>query len=414
MEAAGRLELQPWMSAAETRAVMAALGAEGARVRFVGGCVRDAVLGRRVRDIDIATPDAPEVVTRLLEAAGLRAIPTGIDHGTVTALSAGQHFEITTLRRDVETFGRRARVAFTDDWKADAARRDFTINALYLDPEGTLFDPAGGLDDLREGRVRFVGEAEARIAEDVLRILRFFRFHASYGKGPPDQAALGACRARAPSLATLSAERVCGELLRLLAAPEPAAALKLMADHGVLAPVLPEATRFGRLERLVAIEGATAGPDPLRRLAALLDTDAEGAGALAARLRMSNAQAERLKVLAAPPLEVRAGMTRRAARRALHALGSERFRDLVLLGWAGEVEAAASWRRLLEAAASWRPVAFPVRGTDILGLGVEPGPDVGRLLAAVEAWWVAGDFKADRAELLAQLERRIAKGGTAA
>ena len=408
MEATDKLEQQPWMTAAETRAVVAALTAAGAQVRFVGGCVRDAVLGRGVKDIDIATPDPPEVVMDLLEAAGVRAIPTGIEHGTVTAVIGDRHFEITTLRRDVETFGRRARVVFTDDWEADAARRDVTINALYLDPDGALFDPTGGLDDVAAGRVRFVGEAEERIREDVLRILRFFRFHAYYGSGSPDEAGLAACRALAPSLKTLSAERVCGELLRVLAAPEPAAALRLMAAHGVLAPILPEATRFDRLERLAALERGDIEPDPVRRLAAVLDTGADGTEAMAKRLRMSNAQTERVKVLAAPPAAPAAGMKGAAVRRALHALGRERFRDLVLLGWAGEAQPRArAWRRLLAAAEAWRPVALPVRGADILGLGVAAGPDVGRLLAEIEAWWVAGDFKADRAQTLAELKRRI-------
>ena len=409
MTATAKLEPQPWMTAAETRAVLAALGAEGSAVRFVGGCVRDAILERPVKDIDIATPDPPQAVMRLLEAGGVRAIPTGIDHGTVTAVVGGKHFEITTLRRDVETFGRRARVAFTDDWEADAARRDFTINALFLDADGALFDPTGGLEDLAAGRVRFVGEPEARIKEDVLRILRFFRFQAHYGKLPPDGAALAACRAQAHSVKTLSAERVCGELLRLLAAPAPADGLRLMAANGVLAPILPEATELDRLERVAALEQGDIEADPVRRLAAVLAVDGESAEAVARRLRMSNAQAERLALLAQPPVEVTSGTDRPAARGALYSLGPERFRDLVLLGWAAEPEPnAAAWRRLLVMAEDWRAPKLPVKGADVLALGVKAGPEVGRLLAEVEAWWIAGDFRADRAQVLAELKRRNA------
>src|SRR6202043_3407136 len=218
---AERMVPQPWMGEAATRAVLRALGAEGGAARFVGGCVRDALLGRAIGDIDIATPLAPEEVMRRLEAAAIKAVPTGIAHGTVTAVVPPRHFEITTLRRDVETFGRHARVAFTDDLAADAARRDFTMNALFLDADGNLFDPMGGLPDLRAGRVRFVGNAETRIREDVLRLLRFYRFHAHYGSGEADTAARAACRDLAHLLPTLSGERVAAETLKLLAAPDP-------------------------------------------------------------------------------------------------------------------------------------------------------------------------------------------------
>src|SRR5713226_4802519 len=213
MQPVERIVPQSWMIEAPTRAVLAALGAGGAVVRFVGGCVRDALLGRAIGDIDIATPDLPETVLTLLEAASIKAVPTGIAHGTITAVVPPRHFEITSLRRDVETFGRHARVAFTDDWAADAARRDFTMNALFLDAEGQVFDPVGGLEDLRAGRVRFVGDAEARIREDVLRLLRFYRFHAHYGRGEADEAARAACRALAHLLPGLSGDRIAAELL---------------------------------------------------------------------------------------------------------------------------------------------------------------------------------------------------------
>ncbi|MFQ5959208.1 MAG: CCA tRNA nucleotidyltransferase, partial [Alphaproteobacteria bacterium] len=250
VEPAGTIEPQRWMTVRATRAVVDALRAQGAEVRFVGGCVRDAVAGRKVTDVDIATPDPPETVIRLLEAAGIRVVPTGIKHGTVTAVVARRPFEITTLRRDVETYGRHAKVAFTDDWTADAARRDFTINALFCAPDGTLYDPFGGLDDLRAGRVRFVGDAVQRIREDVLRLLRFFRFYAHYGRPPPDAEALAACRAMALALPSLSGERVCAELLRLLAADDPAAVLELMIEADVLEFVLPEVAGVGALAEL--------------------------------------------------------------------------------------------------------------------------------------------------------------------
>ena len=221
MEPSGHLDLQTWMKADETRAMVEVLRAGGQTVRFVGGCVRDAVLERAVKDIDLATPDPPETVIERLEQAGLGAVPTGIDHGTVTAVVGEAHFEITTLRRDVETYGRRARVEFTDDWVADASRRDFTINALFCDPDGTLYDPTGGLGDLKAGRVRFIGDPAQRIDEDVLRILRFFRFHAWYGQEALDQEGFAACRALAHRLPALSGERVAGELFRLLDAADP-------------------------------------------------------------------------------------------------------------------------------------------------------------------------------------------------
>jgi len=268
---ARKIAPQPWMIAPPTRAVIGALAKAGIAARFVGGCVRDALLGRPIADIDIATPARPEAVIAALEKARIKAVPTGIEHGTVTAIvdapQRPRHFEITSLRRDVETYGRRARVAFDADWAEDAARRDFTINAIYLDPDGTLHDPVGGLADLEAHRVRFVGEPARRIAEDVLRVLRYYRFEARFGDGDGDEAARAACRDAAPLLAGLSAERVAQELLRLLAVPDPVPALRMMAEDGVLAAILPEATRLDRLQRLIAFEPQ---PDPLRRRAQIL------------------------------------------------------------------------------------------------------------------------------------------------
>ncbi len=420
VEANGKLPPQPWMAWPETRAVVAALSAEGAEVRFIGGCVRDSILKRPVTDIDIATPDHPERVVALLQRAGIQAVPTGIDHGTVTAVAGDRQFEVTTLRIDVETDGRRAKVAYTDDWVADAARRDFTINTFSCTLDGDLFDPFEALGDLARGRVRFVGNPTQRIDEDVLRILRFFRFQAYYGRPPADAEALAACRLRAPRLDSLSGERVRNELLRILLAPDPAAALLLMRGERVLERVLPEVgerTRhIGRLRTLVWLETRALGmdaiePDTMRRLAAVLDTDAEGAARVAKRLRLSNRQTDRLIGLAAPSFDIVASMQDDALRRALHRWGGETVRDLALIGWAAEravdtrqPEArTAAWRTIVEAAATWRPIAFPLHGRDVLALGLAPGPAVGQAIKRVEDWWEEGGCRADREACLARL-----------
>ncbi len=402
MKPAGKLALQPWMTAPATRAVVDALGVEGAVVRFVGGCVRDAVLGREVRDVDIATQASPETVTRLLRAAGIKAVPTGVAHGTVTAVTEGAHFEITTLRRDVETDGRHAKVAFTDDWAADAARRDFTLNALYCDPDGTLYDPVGGLEDARQGRVRFVGDARARIEEDALRLMRFFRFHAYYARDEPDAAALAACREMAHLLANLSGERLRDETLKLLAAPEPAAVVSLMIEEGVLGRVLPEVTGVGTLAGLCAIEGDAA--DPLRRLARLLRDGQGRAGQVAERLRLSKAETKRLAAMAAPPVAIDADDDVPTQRRALYRVGKALFADLVYLAWAAAPGDADAYRAMLATADAWEAPKLPVTGVDVAALGVPTGPEVGRLLAAVEAWWQGGDYRAKRAEALETLK----------
>ncbi len=395
------------MTAPETVRILNALAAGGAEARFVGGCVRDAVLGRPVKDVDIATDAPPERVMALLRQAGIEVVPTGLDHGTVTALVNHRPYEITTLRRDVETDGRHARVVFTDDWEADAARRDLTINALSLSPDGTLHDPFGGCRDLLAGRVRFVGDPRRRIEEDVLRLLRWFRFYAHYGRPPPDAAALAACREMAPRLGTLSAERVRAELLRLLAAPDPAPVVRLMRDEGVLAQVLPEATAIDRLDRMVRIENmiGAAEPDPVLRLAALVEVDAEGAQTLAARLRLSKTERDRITAMAAPPARFGPDTSPAELRRAAYRLGVATVRDLVLHGWAsaGKNAEADRWRELFAAVEDWHPPRFPLSGRDAIALGVPRGPRIGRLLKAVEEWWIAGDFAADRDSCLARL-----------
>ena len=403
----------PWMTAPATRAVVEALTADGADVRFVGGCVRDALLGRESDDIDIGTPDPPERVLALLGRAGIdtRTVPRGIAHGTVTALAGGNRYEITTLRRDERTDGRHAEVAFTDDWRQDAARRDFTVNAMSAAPDGTLHDYFGGQADLKAGRVRFVGDPATRIAEDHLRLLRFFRFHAWYGRAEPDAAALTACKTEAHTLPSLSGERVQGEALKLLAAPAPLPALASMQGVGVLAVLLPEASEAPRLARLIAIEGRVAEPDPIRRLAALI-ADAEAAHRVSARWRLAGADGARLASLCAPPAPLTPDLDRSTQRRRLYRLGPELFRDLVLLAWAAEAagENEAAWRAMLGTADAWEEPTLPVSGADVLACGVDSGPAVGRLLFAVEAWWKDRDFAPDRTAALAKL-RELAAGG---
>lgn len=407
-----QLAPQPWMREPATRALLDALAEAGIAARFVGGCVRDALLGRPIADIDLATPARPEDVTAALDKAGIKTVPTGIEHGTITAVvnSHGppRHFEITTLRRDVETYGRHARVAFDADWAEDAARRDFTINAIYLDPDGSVHDPVGGLADLAAHRVRFVGDAGKRIAEDVLRVLRYYRFEARFGSGEGDAAARAACRAAAPLLHKLSAERVAQELIRLLAVADPVPALQMMQEDGVLVPILPEAARLDRLARLIAIEPE---PDPLRRLAALIAVDAEGAAHMAERLRLPNAWRDRLAGLT-PPWPVDPAGDARAQRQALYRLGAERYRDVALLMAAEGSRGEARLTELLALAGDWKSPAFPLAGRDVTALGIPPGPRVGQLLAEVRRWWEEGDFAADRAACLARL-REVATGSQA-
>jgi len=374
------------------QAVLAAL--PGARL--VGGCVRDAIAGRAVADVDLATPIQPDAVTLALQTAGLRAVPTGLDHGTVTAVSGGRGFEVTTLRRDQVTDGRHAQVAWTTDWQEDAARRDFTMNAMSMLPDGAVFDYFDGVADLRAGRVRFVGDPAARIAEDYLRILRFFRFHARYGHGDPDPLALDALQSGVPGLARLSPERVWSELKRILATSDPRDAVRLMAGLGVLPAVLPGPVDLARLDRLIQAEGPA---DALLRLAALVP----GAGLdLAARLRMSIAERDRLVALnGAPP---QPSMDDDALRRLLAEAPAGALAGRAWLAGDGGSEAAALRARL---ATLSRPV-FSLEGRDALALGVPPGPAVGELLREVRAWWMDGGCRASAAACRAELARRVA------
>ena len=380
---------QPWLEAKATRAVMAALQAAGGPdcARFVGGCVRNSLLGQPVDDIDIATRLRPEETMAALQAAGLKAVPTGLEHGTVTGVSERKPYEITTLRRDVETDGRRAVVAFTEDWAEDAARRDFRLNALYADAAGTVFDPTGGgLADAAKGRIVFVGEAETRIREDYLRILRFFRFQAWYGRGEPDASGLTACAALKAGMAQLSAERVSKELLKLLAARDPRSTVRAMAETGVLGQVLPEAQPLNLFEAMCGLTG-----DPVLRLSALLPADEGAVVRIAGSLRLSNGTRDRLAAAVAEGPVVAPDMTEAEARAAIYRLGRGAFEDRLTRAEAAGGDGAAL-RRL---AAEWTPPKMPVGGRDLARLGLKPGPETGRVLNAFETGWIADDFPSD-------------------
>jgi poly(A) polymerase len=397
-----RLDDQPWLTAPATRAVMAALEAAGGPgcARFVGGCVRNALIGAPVADVDIATTLKPEETDRAIRAAGLKAVPTGIAHGTVTAVSERQPFEITTLRRDVSTDGRNAAVAFTDDWAEDAARRDFRLNALYADGEGRVFDPTGeGVADAAAGRIVFVGDPGTRIREDYLRILRFFRFFAWYGRGEPDAAGLAACGALAEGMTRLSAERVSKELMTLLAAPDPRVAIAAMAEAGVLAQILPEAATGPLFDAAVELNS-----DPVVRLMMLLPSDEAVVRGASARLRFANAVRDRLVAAAVAAPEVRLEMGDAEVRAAVYRHGARAVADALRRRWAEKPAAAPNARRLLALAEDWKRPTLPVGGRELARLGVEPGPETGRLLKAFEAGWIADDFPSDgHAERLAAL-----------
>jgi poly(A) polymerase/tRNA nucleotidyltransferase (CCA-adding enzyme) len=351
--------------------------------RVVGGAVRDALAGLAVADVDLATPEAPEAVMAALRQAGVKVVPTGLAHGTVTAVAAGHGFEVTTLRRDVATDGRHAVVAFTSDWQEDAARRDFTINAMSMTRDGAVFDYFGGAGDLASGRVRFVGDPATRIAEDYLRILRFFRFHARFGREAPDDATLDALRGGIPGLGRLSVERVWHELRRILAAADPVAAIGLMERLGIWASVVPEAPLVARLDALPA--------DPVLRLAAMLSGDPL---ALAVRLKMSNEDRDRLARLVATPSPRGTDADLRRL------LADHAPADLMDRAWLDGDDGVRQRLALMQ-----RPV-FPLVGRDVVALGVAAGPAVGALLRAVRDWWMTGGCVADRAACLTELARR--------
>jgi len=405
-----RLAPQPWMQRTEAKKLIAAFTDAGYTARYVGGCVRDAVLGLPIRDIDIATDALPERSMALIRGLGMTAEPTGIDHGTVTAVGK-RSYEITTLRRDVATDGRHATVAFTDDWREDAARRDFTMNALFLDADGTVLDFFGGLADLAAGHVRFVGDPARRLAEDTLRLLRFFRFHAFYGRGAPDAEGLAACRQAAPRLPALSVERIRQEILRLLEAPEPVACLRLMQEAGILRHALPEAgpaPLLDRLAHMVALDQASdRRPDALLRLLALLPPGGQAASALALRWKLSNAERDRMEKAAALAPTLSPDLSSHAAHIVIQAAGNQALADAAgLRACDGN---PAQWDRLRRLAWEWQAPEFPVKGRDLAALGLQPGPEMGRLLKLAEAWWIEGDFTADRSACLDHLKALISQ-----
>jgi poly(A) polymerase len=393
----------PWMISPETRAVMDALG----EARFVGGVVRNSLMGREVSDIDIATPLTPDEVTKRLEAAKLKAVPTGVEHGTITAISNGRPYEVTTLRRDVSTDGRRAVVTFTTDWAEDAQRRDFTMNALYADATGEVFDTVGGVADLKAGRVRFVGDPVTRIREDFLRILRLFRFHAWYGKGEIDKPALQACAAEKAGLRQLSGERIAKEMLKLLAAEDPVPVLRSMAATGILSEVLPGELNIVRLERLVAIDGTNFfQPDAILRLAALLPDRAAGAHEIADRWKLSNADRDRLADIAGNTDKIVSYLSIKEVRKLLYKLGTARFKDRVSLKWAEDPKETnfVQWRALLAMADAWQRPKFPLDGGNVMAAGVPQGPLIGKILTEVEEWWIDSDFIDDEFSLAERLK----------
>jgi poly(A) polymerase len=392
-----------WLTRPETVRVFDALAAPGVETRAVGGAVRDALLGLEVTDVDLATTATPDKVMALARKAGLKAVPTGVEHGTVTLVAQGVPFEVTTLRRDVETFGRHATVSFTEDWEEDAKRRDFTLNALYAGREGEVFDPLGGYADLEAGRVRFIGNAEDRIKEDYLRILRFFRLNAYYGRGPLDQEGLSASIRLRAGLGQLSGERVGAEMRRLLVAPQAMRAIEALYDYGLLTQLLGVVPRLERLAALIALETALGlQPEAMLRLAALAVFVQEDTARLAARLRLSNADQATLAFGGSETVEP--GLPEEeAAKRALYRLGADRFRSLVLLAWAESGASAddQDWRDAYTLPERWQAPVFPLRGADIMACDVK-GPEIGEILRLLERDWIEQGFTASREELLAR------------
>ncbi len=392
------------------------LSGKGAEARFIGGCVRDAIVGRSVSDIDLATDAVPERVVEILGRAGIRTKPTGIEYGTVTAIAGDSSYQITTLRRDVDTNGRHAVVSFTTDWAEDAGRRDFTINALSADADGSVYDYVEGLGDLKAGRVRFIGSAAERVAEDYLRILRFFRFYAGYASGAPDGEALAACRAGAARINDLSGERIWLELSRILPIDPPGTVFQMMEKAGVLGRLIPIAREIDRLTALAALEGMIGlNADPIRRLAALIEPTRREASQVAARLRLGRIDTARLDSLTANRGQCSPDMSDAALRRSLYRSRTRHFRDLILLDWSEAIvrnsivamRNADGWKKLLDYAQAWEQPRLPVTGEDVMGFGVPEGPAVGEMLKMIEEWWLERSFQPDREACLDRLRLRL-------
>jgi poly(A) polymerase len=391
----------PWLKSGPAARALGLLNSDGEEARVVGGAVRNALLKIPLGDIDIATTALPDEVVRRAKAAGIKSVPTGIDHGTVTLVVEGQPFEVTTLREDTETFGRKAKVAFGRDWAADARRRDFTINGLSVDADGVVHDHVGGLEDIAARRVRFIGDPNDRITEDYLRILRFFRIHAAYGAGEPDRAGYLACIAGRAGLASLSAERMRMEMLKLMVADGAAGAILAMADSGLLLSILGGVAYTGPFAAMIAAERLLGlKPDAVRRLGALAVAVTEDARRVATRLRLSNAETKALDSMGHRWWRL-AGMDEARARRLIYRLGAERYRDRLLLAWAraGGNTDAARWRELATLPERWSAPKFPLKAADFIARGIAEGPALGHVLTLAEDAWLAANFPLDDAAL---------------
>lgn len=386
------------MSACESQAlhIINLIIRAGYEARMVGGAVRDGLMGVAFTDVDLATTARPEEIKVVLEAAGLRVVPTGIDYGTVTAVMEGKGFEITTLRRDIKTNGRHAEVVYTLDWCEDAQRRDFTINALSRDADGRIYDYTSGLEDIKNARVRFVGDPGARIAEDRLRILRYFRFLGSHGKAQADDETLHACAAAAGQIKNLSRERIWQELKKILALPNPAPVWQLMSDHNILNDILPEAAAVPVLQALIKAENirpSAADKIHLRRLVALLAGQHIGITALQNHLAMSKAEAQKLQLLAANPFYGMAEIDAHKLRTVLYRQGVDNTGEFLLLAKA--ISPHFIWDSALAMLEKWQPKTFPLKAADVMALGVSQGPQLGSILKQVEDWWVEKHFLPD-------------------
>jgi poly(A) polymerase len=401
----------PWLGSGPTSRVLQLLNENGEEARVVGGAVRNALLNIPIGDIDIATTALPDEVIRRAKTAGIKSVPTGIAHGTVTLVVEAQPFEVTTLREDTETFGRKAKVAFGRDWVGDAHRRDFTINALSAGANGVVHDYVGGLDDIAARRVRFIGDANQRIAEDYLRILRFFRIHAAFGAGEVDRVGYLACIAGRAGLATLSAERMRMEMLKLLVADGATGAVTAMADGGLLLPIFGGVAYIGPFAAMSAAERMLGlKPDPIRRLAALAVAVTEDAKRVAGRLRLSNAETKALDSMGHRWWRL-AGADEARARRLLYRLGEDNYRNRLMLAWAragGDTD-AAPWRDLATLPQRWSAPKFPLKAADFLVRGIAEGPALGHVLTLGEDAWLAADFPLDEAALGAIADQAVAR-----
>jgi len=401
----------PWLISGGTARVLQLLGADGEEARVVGGAVRNALLDLTPGDIDIATTALPEEVVRRAKAAGIKSVPTGIEHGTITLVIDGHPYEVTTLREDTETFGRKAKVAFGRDWVKDAERRDFTMNGLSVDATGVVYDYVGGIADARARRVRFIGDPDQRIAEDYLRILRYFRIHAAFGAGEPDRDGYLACIRGRAGLASLSAERVRMEMLKLLVAGGVSAAVLAMAEGGLLQALTGGVVYTGPLATMVAIERALGLPaSSTRRLAALTVAVTEDAKRVATRLRLSNAEAKALDSMGHRWWRF-ATKDEANARRLLYRLGAEPYHDRVLLGWARAASDVHSsrWRELAELPRRWTAPKFPLRAADFIARGMAEGPALGHVLTLAEDAWLAADFPLEEAALASIADQAAAR-----